>query len=120
MEDMTTQMNAILNDPEMMQKIMTIANSMSGQSSGPTSTPQAPESPGGAFPEIDLSVMQKIAGFAGKTNIDSNQRSLLKALTPYLSKDRISRLERAMRAAKLAGFASVMLGSDASPFHAGR
>ena len=115
MEDMATQMNAILNDPAMMQKIMAIANSMGG-SSGEEAPSSPKDTPSGGFPDIDLSVMEKLAGFAGKANIDNNQRSLLKALTPYLSKDRIGRLERAMRAAKLAGIASVFLGNASSPF----
>ena len=119
MEDMATQMNTILNDPEMMQKIMAIANSMSSNGGEETQAPPR-DAPAGGLPDIDLSVMEKLAGFAGKANIDSNQRSLLKALTPYLSKDRIGRLERAMRAAKLAGMASVFLGSAGSPFRMGR
>ena len=120
MEDITTQMNTILSDPEMMQKIMTIANSLNSQSDEDSSSPPSTNIPAGNFPEIDPSVIQKLAGFAGKTNIDSNQRSLLKALTPYLSKDRIGRLERAMRAAKLAGIASVMFENASSPVRSGR
>jgi len=119
MEDMATQMNAILNDPEMMQKIMAIANSMGGSGNEEAHVPPA-DTPAGAFPDIDFSVMEKLAGFAGKANIDNNQRSLLKALTPYLSKDRIGRLERAMRAAKLAGMASAFLGNTGSPFRISR
>lgn len=120
MDDMATQMNAILNDPEMMQKIMSIANSMSSNSGEERSSPPPQDTSAGSFPDIDFSVMQKLAGFAGKANIDSNQRSLLKALTPYLSKDRIGRLERAMRAAKLAGMASVLFGNAGFPFRASR
>ena len=119
MDDMTTQMNAILNDPEMMQKIMALANSM-GSAGEENHTPPPQDTPAGSFPDLDLSMVQKLAGFAGKTNIDNNQRSLLKALTPYLSKDRIGRLERAMRAAKLAGMASALFGNAGSPFRAGR
>lgn len=120
MDDMTSQINTILNNPEMMQKIMNLANSMGGNSGEENRSPAPQEPPAASFPDIDFSVMQKLAGFAGKANIDSNQRSLLKALTPYLSKDRIGRLERAMRAAKLAGMASVLLGNTSSPFRAGR
>ena len=65
------------------------------------------------MPEIDLSALQKITGFARQSSIDSNQQSLLKALGPYLSNRRIDRLEKAMRAAKLAKMASSFLGTGA-------
>ena len=41
-----------------------------------------------------------------------DQRALLNALCPYISRDRINRLERAMRAAKLASFASGFLNKS--------
>ena len=113
-------MNAILNNPEMMQKIMSLAKTMNPSAGQDAAEPQKQEPVGNALPDLDLSAMQKLAGFAGKANIDNNQRSLLKALVPYLSKERISKLERAMRAAKLASMATVFLGAPGSPFHAGR
>ena len=75
---------------------------------------------GNAFPNIDLSMVQKLSGLAGQSNIDANQRTLLKALTPYLKRDRISKLERAMRAAKMANMASAFLSRSALPFQPGR
>lgn len=120
MEDMTTQMNAILSNPEMMQKIMSLANSLDATPKQETVDSPKQDAPAGSFPDLDISAIQKLAGFAGKTNIDGNQKSLLKALAPYLSKERIQKLERAMRAAKLAGMASVLFGNPGSPFRAGR
>ena len=120
MDDMTAQMNAILSNPEMMQKIMSLASSLDSSSKQEAGDPPKQDAPAGSFPDLDISAIQKLAGFAGKTNIDGNQRSLLKALTPYLSKERIQKLERAMRAAKLAGMASLLFGNTGSPFRAGR
>ena len=99
MDDMQNQMNAILGNPEMMQKIMAMAQTLNQ----PQSQKQEPEPPkqdrsGFSLPDIDLSTVQKLSSLAGQSNIDSNQRTLLKALTPYLSRDRISKLEKAMRA----------------------
>lgn len=107
---MQSQMNAILNDPAMMQKIMSMAQALR-----PNEPPQAPKEqppPAPSFPDIDLSLVQKLSGLAGKSNIDSNQRSLLSALTPYLSLERVQKLERAMRAAKMANLASAFLSSS--------
>ena len=107
-DTMQNQMNAILNDPAMMQKIMSMAQALR-----PSEQPQTPqEQPPLSFPDIDLSMVQKLSGLAGKTSIDSNQRSLLTALTPYLSLERVQKLERAMRAAKMANLASTFLSSS--------
>ena len=111
-DTMQNQMNAILSDPAMMQKIMSMAQALR-----PNEPPQAPPEqppPPPTFPDIDLSMVQRLSGLAGKTNIDSNQRSLLSALTPYLSLERVQKLERAMRAAKMANLASAFLGGSNS------
>lgn len=120
MEDMTTQMNAILNNPEMMQKIMSLAQTLNPSTGQEPKEEPKQDTAAGAFPDLDIAAIQKLAGFAGKTNIDNNQKSLLKALIPYLSKERINKLERAMRAAKLASMATVLFGASGSPFRTGR
>ena len=45
--------------------------------------------------------------------MDQEQQALLQALSPYLSHTRVEKLERAMRAAKMAGLASTLLSSGA-------
>ena len=55
-------------------------------------------------------MVQKMMTALQSSGVDANQRALLTALNPYLTRDRISRLERAMRAAKLAGMATAFLG----------
>lgn len=118
MDNMQSQMNAILGNPDMMQKIMEMAKSLSPpQGDTPSVSPPEvslpqPETAGFSLPDIDLSMVQKLSGIVGQTGIDKNQRSLLSALRPYLSHDRISKLEKAMRAAKLASLASSFLGSS--------
>ena len=110
MDDLQTRMGAILNDPEMMKKISAMAQSLSA-SPEPPPQPQAPppvQLP--QMPNIDPAMLQKLAGFAGQTGIDNNQKTLLHALNPYLSQERIGKLERAMRAASMAKMASVFLG----------
>ena len=107
MDDMQNQMNAILGNPEMMQKIMAMAQTLSPpQQEAP---PPPPENSGFKLPDIDPAMLQKLSGLAGKSNIDNNQRNLLKALGPYLNRSRITKLEKAMRAAKMASLASAFL-----------
>ncbi len=119
MDDMEAKMGAILGNPEMMQKIMTLAKSLNQSGASPESNPPAPSqqdpsphSSGFSLPDIDPSMLQTLSGFARQSGIDNNQQRLLKALNPYLSHERISKLEKAMRAAKLAGLASTFLGSQ--------
>jgi len=104
MEDMESKLGAILSNPQMMQQIMSIAQNFQSSS-------EPPPPPENSAPAIDLSTVQKITSLIGKTGIDSQQKALLHALSPYLSSGRIQKLEKAMRAAKLAGMASVFLGS---------
>lgn len=107
MDDMQQQMNAILQNPEMMEKISALAQSLGG---APPEAPKPP-APAGGFPDIDIGMLQKLSGFASQSSIDGNQQNLLRALGPYLKGDRIHRLEKAMRAAKMARLASGFLGS---------
>lgn len=110
MEDLQTRMGAILNDPEMMKKISAMAQSLSATPEPAPPPPQQTPVQLPQMPNIDPTMLQKLAGFAGQTGIDNNQKTLLQALNPYLSRDRISKLERAMRAASMAKMASVFLG----------
>ncbi len=104
MEDMEAKLGAILGNPQMMQQIMSIAQNFQSEPE-----PQAPVTD--TAPEIDFAMVQKLTSLIGKTGIDPQQRALLQALSPYLSGQRIHKLEKAMRAAKLAGMASVFFGN---------
>ena len=107
MEELDKKLGAILQNPQMMETIMKLAQSM--EQPAPQNDP--PEKPSAAAPpQIDLSMVQKLSGLAGQSSIDQNQRTLLSALRPYLSQSRISKLERAMRAAKMAGMAGILTG----------
>lgn len=111
MENMQAQMNSILQNPDMMEKIMSMAQSLSQeqhdiQTTQATQTPPIPQ-----MPDIDLGTIQKLSGFISQSNIDTKQRTLLNALSPYLNGSRIAKLEKAMRAAKLASLASSLLSS---------
>lgn len=118
MEEMQEKLGAILSNPQLMQQIMSMAQSM-GQSSSPAPEPESKPS-ATSMPEIDLSMVQKLSGLAGQSGIDKEQQALLRALGPYLSRDRVSKLEKAMRAAKMAKFASAFLNSGGLQLLTGR
>ena len=121
---MEEKLGAILADPQMMQQIMSLAQSI-GQNPTPPPKPQpspapSPQPSGLPFGEGDLAMIRKLSSFAGKSNIDRGPQTLLKALGPYLTKDRISKLEKAMRAAKIAKFTTIALKQGAPALGSGR
>lgn len=120
MDDMEQKLNSILGNPEMMSQLMTMAQSL-GQSQKSPEPPKAPAIQMPSLPAgIDMNMLQKIAGIASQAGIDRNQQALLKALTPYLNHGRIQKLEKAMRAAKIAGLATTVLGSGIPLLQSGR
>ena len=106
MDNMEQKLGTILGNPKMMEQIQAMAQSLTGS---PDTEPQDGSSP-------DLSVLGNLGGLG----IDGNQQALLSALTPYLPGDRVKRLEKAMRAAKMARAASAFLGSGGLQTLSGR
>ena len=114
MEGIEEQLGSVLNNPQLMEQIMHMAQSLSHNE--PEKTPE-PELSG---PELDPAAMTKLLSLASKAGIDQNQKALLHALRPYLTPERLRKLEKAMRASKLAAIASSALGSGALSFLTGR
>ena len=115
MSEIEDKLNSVLGNPQMMQQIMAMAQSL-GQTSGPHQEPE----PLTNAPQIDLAMIQKLSGIANQNAIDANQQALLQALQPYLSKTRVCKLEKAMRAAKIARMASGFLNQGGLSLLTGR
>ena len=105
MESLEEKLGAVLSNPQLMQQIMSMAQAMG---SAPAPNPPPPPEP---LSVPDPGLLQKLSGIAGQSGVDRNQQALLKALDPYLGRDRLGRLEKAMRAAKMAKLAGSLLGS---------
>ena len=123
MENMEDKIGSILGNPEMMQKIMAMAQSLSAQQSTPTEQPKDPprepqkDAPKQSLlPDLDPALLQRFAGLARQSGVDKDQQTLLRALNPYLGRDRLRRLENAMRAAKMARLAAAALGTQGKNF----
>lgn len=119
MDQMEEKLGAILNNPQMMQQIMAMAQTMNQSQPQPESKKPS-EQPASPMSEIDLSMLKKFSGFANQNSISQEQKALLSALGPYLSRDRVQKLEKAMRAEKLARLASSFLGQGGLSFLTGR
>lgn len=124
MDEMEEKLGSILNNPQMMQQIMAMAQALGhSQPQTPPEPPPEPQPtppPQPALPNLDAATLQRVMGLARQTGIDRNQQALLRALGPYLSRDRIRRLEKAMQAAKMANLVSSALGASGMTLFSGR
>lgn len=114
MDQMEDKLGAILNNPQLMGQIMSMAQSL-GQS-----TPEAPQAPAQEQSNFDPALLAKLGSLAGQGQVDGNQKALLTALHPYLSRRKVEKLEKAMRAAKMARMASSFLGQGGLSLLTGR
>lgn len=117
MSELEEKLGTILSNPQMMQQIAAMAQAL-GQvpPEQPTPALKAPQTPA----QADPAMLQKLSGMLQAGRIDQEQQELLHALSPFLSQPRIGKLERAMRAAKMAGIASVLLKSGGLNIFGGR
>ena len=110
MDELEQKLGAVLNNPQLMQQIMSMAQAMGSQAPNQPAAQKTPENTP-TMPTMDPAALSKLAGLSRQATVDQDQQALLNALNPYLTKDRIGRLERAMRAAKMAKLAGSFLGS---------
>ena len=121
MSEMEDQLGAILGNPKMMADIMALAQSMGqeeppkgpGTPPGPPGPPSPPPPPPPGEGGMDMAMVKALTGFARGACIDKDQQALIKALCPFVSREKIQKLEKAMRAAKIAQQASGLLESGA-------
>jgi hypothetical protein len=113
MDQMEDKIGAILNNPQLMGQIMNMAQSLGN------TPPQVQQEPS-PMPNFDPAMLQTISSMAGSSSIDPNQQALLRALNPYLSGRKVEKLEKAMRAAKMARMASGFLGQGGLSMLMGR
>ena len=118
MSEMEDQLGAILENPKMMADIMALAQSIGQEEpqkgpDRPPGTPSSPPPPPPGDSGMDMAMVKALTGFARGACIDKDQQALLKALCPFVSRDKLQKLEKAMRAAKIAQQASGLLESGA-------
>ena len=111
MSELEERLNGLLSNPQLMQQIASMAQTMNAQEQPPETAP---------LPSFDPRMLQVLTQTMGNTGIDSNQNALLQALSPFLSPYRVQKLERAMQAARLAGAASAFLNAGGLKMLTGR
>ena len=110
MDNLEEKIGAILGNPQMLQQIMDMAQSLGAQPPDPEPTRREMSPP--PIAQADLALVQKLTGIARQSSIDQREQALLGALRAYLTGDRVARLERAMRAAKMAKMTTAVIGQQ--------
>lgn len=117
MSELEERLNTLMNNPQLMQQIFSMAQAMGAESQNKQTEQNEPSAEPPAF---DPKLLQTMAQTFGQSGIDNNQNTLLQALSPYLSPYRLQKLQRAMQAARLAGAASAFLNAGGLQMLTGR
>ena len=102
MGEFEDKLNQLLNDPKEMERFAGFAKSlMGGGEPGPEEK----------APDFDPGLLKRISGLiGGGAGKNSKDAKLLEAMRPYLSEKRRSKMDRAMKIARLAGLAELAAG----------
>lgn len=105
MSELEDKLGSILSNPQIMQQIAAMAQTL-----GKAPAEQPMSQPKQFSPSLpDPAMLQSFSEIMQAGQVDQEQQELLHALSPFLSQSRIGKLERAMRAVKMAGFASILM-----------
>ena len=106
MDDMDSKLNAMLNDPAAMARIIQMAQQLSGGAqpntppqSPPPPPPQSSPPPDGGFDPMMLAKFLPLLQDLRQSNSQTTQ--LLYALRPFLKEEKQSKVERAAKLAHL-------------------
>ena len=111
MAEFDDKLNSLLSDPNAMAQIMQLAQSLSGSQESASAPPPPPPPKaqpqgdlfssllGGVDPQMLIRLLPLIQELGGQQ--DSNARTLLYALRPYLKEERQKKVERALQLARL-------------------
>ena len=108
---MEEKLNAILNNPESMAQILSMAKSL-GMEQEPSDAPEKepPPAPDPAMLQGLMQLMEQVRHGDGK------QEALLQALKPYLAPERRDRIDQALQIARISHLAGAALGNDGGIF----
>lgn len=96
MTDFEEKLNAILSSPDTMAQVMSIAQSL-----GATEPPPKEEEPPASSLPFDSAAISSLLPLLRGQGEHSSHRQLLEALSPFLREERRSKLEKALRTARL-------------------
>ncbi len=99
MNEFEDKLNSLLNDPKQMESFASFAKSIMGGEMPNAVSAEA---------DIDPALMKKISGLLSRgDNLSGKDKRLLEAMKPYLSEKRRSKMDRAIKIARLASIAQL-------------
>ena len=110
MSELEDKINAVLGDPKQMEQITKLAKSfMGGGTPGKAAEPKE-EDPFAAL-GIDGATLQRLGRLLRQGGgAKPQEQALLEAMRPYLSEKRRSKMDKAMKIARLAQIARLAMG----------
>lgn len=96
--NITEKLTELLNDPEGMERIKSVASSLFSEKESPNDKKTEPTS--SILPDIDPMMIMKIMSLLNNSEND-NRANLLLALKPHLSEHRQERVDSAVKLLKL-------------------
>ncbi len=103
MPDMTEQIQNLLSDPDGMERLRAMAESLFSSSASPESQKKEEEPQGG----LDMTALISAAGSLSKRQ-DDDRVKLLRALRPHLSPERQGRVDKAIKMLRLLDIAPML------------
>lgn len=107
------KLESILNNPQAMSQIMSLAQSLGDGPSDhvePTPSEPPPPPPSSSGFQLDPRLLTGIASLLSQCNNDDDQRiALLNALKPFVKEQRYAKIDKAIQIAKLSRMARMAL-----------
>lgn len=121
MSELEDKINGILGDPAQMEKIAGLAKSLMGGGDSGGAPAEKTKSAGGGLDSlmqslgsdgaIDPAMLARLSrAFSSGAGEKKQERALLEAMKPYLSEKRRSKMDKAIKLARLASIARIAMG----------
>ena len=120
MSELEDKINGILGDPAQMEKIAGLAKSLMGGGDSGDAPAEKTKSAGGGLDSlmqsggdsaIDPAMLARLSrALSSGAGEKKQERALLEAMKPYLSEKRRSKMDKAIKLARLASIARIAMG----------
>ena len=111
MSELEDKINAVLGDPKQMEQITRLAKSFMGGGTPGKAAEQEPKEDPFAALGIDGATLQRLGRLLRQGGgAKPQEQALLEAMRPYLSEKRRSKMDKAMKIARLAQIARLAMG----------
>ena len=115
--DIGQLLQSVLSDPQQMEKLTAMAQSLMGGESAVTPPTPASGPPSVSAPPPEAKLLSAVTGMLGQKGEQSRSAALLSAMRPYMRPEKQEKLDRAMQIARMVRVAGAVMrewGGDRS------